>query len=167
MACNRGNLAQPTAETLCFHSPANESKTNWYGNGVEIDKHGNMWVADGGNNRVLRFPVDPNSGVIARAADLVLGQRGFLSAKSGDELYGLSGPSAVRVSDSGSVYVADTINDRILVFKPPFESGMQAVAQFGSDLHRPTSLEIDPLGRGVGVVDTGNHMIELWNEAGT
>ena len=167
MACNRGDLAEPTAETLCFHSPANQPHTNWYGNGIEIDKHGNMWVADGGNNRVLRFPVDPDSGEIAGAADLVLGQRDFHSAEGGDELHRLRGPSAVRVSDSGWVYVADTVNDRILVFKPPFESGMQAATEFGSGLHRPTSLEIDPSGRGVWVVDAGNYMIELWDKAGT
>ncbi len=166
MACNRGDLAEPTAETLCFHSPANQSYTNWYGNGVDIDAHGNMWVADGGNNRVLRFPVDPDSGEIAGAADLVLGQRDFRSAEAGDELHRLRGPSAVRVSNSGWVYVADTINDRILVFKPPFESGMQADMEFGSGFHRPTSLEIDPSGRGLWVVDAGNRMVELWDTAG-
>ena len=167
MACNRGDLTQPTAETLCFHSEANRAYTNLYGNGVEIDSYGNMWVADGGNNRVLRFPVDPNSGEIARTADLVLGQRDFRSAMGGGGLHRLRGPSAVRVSDSGWVYVADTVNDRILVFKPPFQSGMRADSEFGSGFYRPTSLEIDPSGRGVWVVDAGNFMIELWDETGS
>ncbi len=166
MACNRGSPRRPTAETLCFHSPSNQGATNWYGNGVEIDAEGNMWVADGGNNRVLRFPVNSVTGEIAQRADLVLGQRDFRSAEEGDGLSGLQGPSAVRVSDSGWAYVADTINDRILVFKPPFESGMQADAEFGSGFHRPSSLELDPLGRGVWVVDAGNSMIQLWDEAG-
>ena len=65
------------------------------------------------------------------------------------------------------MYVADTINDRILVFKPPFESGMEADSEFGSGYHRPTSLEIDPSGRGVWVVDAGNNMIQLWDETGS
>ncbi|MDE2860848.1 MAG: NHL repeat-containing protein [Chloroflexota bacterium] len=167
MACNRGDLTQPTAETLCFHSPSNQSITNWYGNGVDIDRHGNMWVADGGNNRVLRFPVNLGSGEIARTADLVLGQRNLRSREAGVELHRLSGPSAVRVSDDDWVYVADTINDRVLVFKPPFQSGMQADREFGSGFWRPTSLEIDPRGKGMWVVDTGNHIIGLWDQAGS
>ena len=167
MACNRGDLEQPTAETLCFHSPSNQSITNWYGNGVDIDRHGNMWVADGGNNRVLRFPVNPGNGEIARTADLVLGQRNLRSREAGVEIHRLSGPSAVRVSDDDWVYVADTINDRVLVFKPPLQSGMKANTEFGSGFYRPTSLEIDPLGRGVWVTDTGNHIIGLWDATGS
>ena len=167
MACNRGNITEPTAETLCFHSPENESHTNFYGNGVDIDDEGNMWVADGGNNRVLRFSVYPHSGEIAQVADLVLGQSNFRTMEAGSGHNKLRGPSAVRVGNNGLVYVADTINDRILVFKPPFESGMQAASEFGSGFHRPTSLEIDPLGRGVWIVDAGNYMIQLWDETGS
>ena len=166
MACNRGALRDPTAETLCFHSPTNKFLTNLYGNGVEIDGDGNMWVADGGNNRVLRFPADAESGEIAGTADLVLGQPDFHSTEPGDAFNRLHGPSAVRSGDGGWMYVADTINDRVLVFKPPLESGMQAETEFGSGFHRPTSLEIDPLGRGVWVVDAGNYMVELWDVAG-
>ena len=166
MTCNRGDFGRPTAETLCFHSATNQLLTNWYGNGVEIDESGNMWVADGGNNRVLRFSADPNSGEIAEVPDLVLGQPDFHGMGAGDALDELHGPSAVRVSDAGWVYVADTINDRILVFKPPFRSGMLASIEFGSDFHRPTSLEIDPLDRGVWIVDAGNFMVELWDPAG-
>ena len=166
MACNRDSSKGPTAETLCFHSLTNAFLTNRYGNGVEIDGDGSMWVADGGNNRVLRFPADAESGEIAGTADLVLGQPDFHSAEPGDALDRLHAPSAVRTGDGGWMYVADTINDRVLVFKPPFESGMQAETEFGSGFRRPTSLEIDPLGRGVWVVDSGNFMVELWDGAG-
>ena len=167
MVCNRGAFVEPSAETLCFHSPFNRSYTNWYGNGVEIDPNGNMWVADGGNNRVLRFPADPENGEIAKAADLVLGQPDFNSAEHGDTLDRLHGPSAVRVGSDGRAYVADTINNRVLVFKPPFQTGMRADMVFGSRFHRPTSLEIDPFGRGIWVVNAGNYMAELWNVTGT
>ncbi len=166
MACNRGRPQRPTAESLCFHSPSNQSVTNWYGNGVEIDAQGNMWVADGGNNRVLRFPADLESGEIAKTADLVIGQRDLRSSVPGNSLRRLQGPSAVRMSKDGQLYVADTVNDRVLVFEPPFESGMEASLEFGRDFYRPTALEIDPLGRGIWVVNAGNRMIELWDDAG-
>ena len=166
--CNRGNFEEPTAETLCFHSRTNRFDvfTNLYGNGVEIDPDGNMWMADGGNNRVLRFPLDPVSGRIAKAADLVLGQTDLYSMGTGTTLDRMHAPSAVRFDDSGRAYVADTANDRVLVFDPPFESGMEASFEPGSQLHHPTSVEIDPWDRGVWIHDSGNNMVELWDPSG-
>ena len=168
LVCNGGNSKAPTAETLCFHEEyINRFVLNLYGNGVEIDTDGNMWVADGGNSRVLRFPLDPASGEIAKAADLVLGQDDFNSMETGSALDRMHAPSAVRLDDRGRAYVADTVNDRVLVFEPPFKSGMEASFEFGSQLHHPTSLEIDPAGRGIWIHDSGNRMVELWDTTGT
>ncbi len=176
MVCNQGLLESPTAESLCFHSGPIRSVSYYagavgsefrFGAGVEIDSDGNLWVADTANNRVLRFPAQPDTGGISTTANLVLGQPGFTSARPGSSLNDLHAPSAVRFDSQGWLYVADTANDRVLVFKPPFESGGQAAMTFGSQLHRPTSLEVDPLGRGIWVVDSGNYMVELWNSTGT
>ncbi len=165
--CNRGDFDETTAENLCFHSRSNRGQTNWYGNGVEIDPQGNMWVADGGNNRVLRYSVDQLNGEVSKTPDLVLGQVDFASAEFGRALDKLHGPSAVRFDQDGLLYVVDTVNNRVLVFEPPFESGMQADRKFGSRFHRPTSIEIDPAGNGVWVLDGGNNMVELWDLTGT
>lgn len=164
--CNRGELDRPTAESLCFHSYTIQFTLNRYGAGVEIDAEGNMWVADTGNNRVLRLPVNPTTGEIAKTADLVLGQSSFNVMEPGDSLSKMHAPSAVRLDSQGWLYVADAANDRVLVFEPPFESGARAARTFGSDLHHPSSLEIDPSGRGIWVVDSGNHMVELWERTG-
>ena len=164
--CNRGGPRRPTAETLCFHSQTNFFLANRYGNGVEIDPHGNMWVADGGNNRVLRFPADPATGKIARAADLVLGQRTFHGEETGTALDEMHAPSAVRMAKDGTLYVADTLNNRVLVFQAPFQSGMAAAREFGSGFDRPTSLEMDPGGQGIWVNDSANYMVELWDMQG-
>ena len=163
--CNRGNLTEPTAETLCFHSDTNRLRLNRYGNGAAVDGEGNLWVADGGNNRVLRFPFDPSTGEAANTANLVLGQPGFTTASPGTDIDGLHAPSAVAIGGGGSVYVADTVNDRVLVFEPPLVSGMPATREFGSRFNRPTSLEFDPFGQGLWVNDAGNFMIELWDLA--
>ena len=80
MVCNRGNFEKPTAESLCFHSHSVIFTLNRFGSGVEIDSDGNLWVADTGNNRVLRFPVDRATGEPAKTADLVLGQSVFTRA---------------------------------------------------------------------------------------
>lgn len=160
--CNDGNFVAPTAETLCFHSFTNRLRLNRYGNGVAVDGEGNLWVADGGNNRVLRFPVDPGTGEIVKTADRVLGQPGFDTARPGTSLQGMHAPSAVAIGRDGLVYVADTVNDRVLIFEPPLASGMAATRVFGSEFNRPTSLAMDPSGDGLWVNDNGNFMIELW-----
>ena len=167
MVCNRGDLDSPTAESLCFHSNSIRFTLNRHGAGVEIDPEGNMWVADTGNNRVLRFPAHPETGEIAKSANLVLGQSDFNTAEPGSSLAKLHAPSAVRFDSQGWLYVADAANDRVLVFKPPFVSGESADMTFGSQFHHPSSLEVDPFGRGIWVVDSGNHMVELWDNTGT
>ena len=165
IVCNRGETS-PTAETLCFHSPTNRYRANRYGNGVEVGPDGNLWVADGGNNRVLRFPLDRATGEVLKTADLVLGQPNFSSAGTGQSLEKFHAPSSARFAPNGRLYVADSINDRVLVFKPPFRTGMSADSEFGSLFHRPTALEVDPSGKGIWVNDSGNNMIELWNWEG-
>ena len=167
MVCNRGNLDSPTAESLCFHSNSIRFTLNRYGAGVEIDSRGNMRVADTGNNRVLRFPAHTETGDISNTADLVLGQSDFKTAEPGSSLAKFHAPSAVSFDSQGWLYVADAANDRVLVFKPPFVSGKSAAMTFGSQFHHPSSLEVDPFGRGIWVVDSGNHMVELWDKTGT
>lgn len=63
-----GSVPAPGVSTFCFQS------NNGIGSGLHFDDEGNMWVADGGNNRVLRFPKNPVSGSPISIANLVLGQ---------------------------------------------------------------------------------------------
>ena len=163
--CNRG-LPGPTAGTLCFHYHPTHKGIERYSSGVAIDAGGNLWVADGGNNRVLRFLFDPDTGEVAKVADLVLGQPDFESAEPGGPKFKeLHAPSAVAFDRSGLLYVADTGNDRVLVFEPPFETGMWAKRKIDGEFRRPSSVVIDPTTQGVWVNDTGNGMVELWDPA--
>jgi DNA-binding beta-propeller fold protein YncE len=162
-ACNDGS-SEPTATTLCFSTNRAGCPYSWcYGGGVELDAEGNLWMADGGNNRVLRFPIDSQTGVVAKTADLVLGQPDFFSAAPGSALDQMTSPKALRFGPEGKLYVVDADNDRVLVFSPPFITGMSAEATFGSQLDWPTGLEMDPSGEGVWIYDFGNLMIELWD----
>ena len=164
--CNRGRPA-PGPDTLCFHSWSNSDMLNRYGSGVEVNLDGNLWVVDGGNNRILRFPYDADGGAISMLPDLALGQPDLYSMAPGNSLDRLHAPSAVRLDTRGRAYVADSYNDRALVFDPPFHTGMAANSTFGSQFHQPTSLEVDPRNRGIWVNDSGNRMVELWNHDGT
>ncbi len=165
--CNRG-LPAPDAGTLCFHDyPTHQGVKHLerYGSGVAIDAGGNLWVSDGGNNRVLRFPLDPDTGEMAKVADLVLGQPDFNNAKLGAEFNELHAPSAVTFDQSGALYVADTGNDRVLIFEPPFETGMPAKREIMGEFYRPTSVATDPTTQGIWVNDSGNGMVQLWDPA--
>ena len=166
MMCNRGTFDSATAETLCFHSDSNRYEPGLYGAGVELDAEGNLWVADSGNNRVLRFPASSGSGEISKRADLVLGQRGFRGTAPGNSMGAFHTPSALRFDVRGILYVVDTDNERVLVFHPPFTSGMDAHSTIGSRFNNPVSLEVDPLDRGLWVNDQRNGMIELWGWEG-
>lgn len=161
--CNRvrSDSPSPDASSLCFHSLYH------HGAGVELDPGGNLWVADGGNNRIVRFSKDLVSGDIAKTADLVIGQVDFTSASSGSTLDKLDSPAALRFGPNGWMYVVDSGNDRVLVFKPPFTSGMSATSTFGSHFRMPLGIEIDPDGEGIWINDFGNMMIELWDWDGT
>ncbi len=164
MVCNRDFPEfSPTRETLCFNTWSFRFRTGWFASGVEVDPAGNLWVADAANHRVLRFSLDRSTGAIAKQADLVLGQPDFRSKEWGDGLDRLDSPAAIRVDPRGHVYVADKGNNRVLVFTPPFSSGMAATSDFGSKFSRPTSIEIDPNNDGLWVNDSENKMLELWD----
>ncbi|PJZ75589.1 hypothetical protein CH365_17735 [Leptospira neocaledonica] len=87
--------------------------------GVAVDPAGNLWVAEYGNNRVLRFSPPFSTGM---QANMVLGQPNFGTSGSGSGRFGLAGPNAVSIDSSGAVWVADTGNGRAVRFSPPFSS---------------------------------------------
>lgn len=107
--CNRENpkgryVSRRNADTLC--SPL----------GVAVDAAGNVWVADSGNDRVLKYARPTASG---QNAILVIGQVSFTASASGVSQTNLSEPSDVKVAASGDVWVADSANNRVLKFTAP------------------------------------------------
>jgi sugar lactone lactonase YvrE len=162
--CNRGRgNGLPDAQSFCFRSIFNDGFTG----GVDIDSAGNLWVSDNANQRVLRFPKDPHTGVPKPLPDLVLGQPDFFSANPGTALNQMCAPAAVRVASDGTVYVADSglncdvgqgaLTGRVLIFNPPIVSGMSASSVLGDGLFlNPTGLELDSTSGGFWVIDTGN-----------
>ncbi|MFA6316755.1 MAG: FlgD immunoglobulin-like domain containing protein [Elusimicrobiota bacterium] len=143
--------------------------TLWAPAAVSVDALGNVWVADRGNNRVLRFPAP--AGAFNPAADLVLGQTLFSTNGAGLSQTGLSGPSAAVVDALGNAWVADTGNNRVLRFPSPlasggaadtvlgqalFTTGAAALTQAGLD--SPAALAVDAA-TNVWVADAGNNRV--------
>lgn len=152
-ACNRGQGfgLRTDARSLCLARPPG------YGDlraGVAVDAGGNLWVADNMNHRVLRFPFDAGTGAPRAEADLVLGQAEFTTTAPGAGLAALRHPASVRVNAAGVVYVADSANNRVLVFAPPLTSGMAATSVL-TGVVAPYALELAPDGS-LWVNDSGN-----------
>jgi sugar lactone lactonase YvrE len=91
--------------------------------GVAVDALGNVYVADI-NHRVLEYHTPQASG---EAADVVLGQEDFTSnsANRGNvspSPSSLNVPRGVSVDAEGNVYVADSFNNRVLIYEGAFET---------------------------------------------
>jgi sugar lactone lactonase YvrE len=146
----------------------------WLPQGLTLDTAGNLYVADGNNNRVLVY-LDPlNSDNVA---DVVLGQPDFNSNTAnngGLNASSLSGPRAINVDSAGNVYIVDRNNNRMLEYNTPLTTDKVADVVFGqpnftsntannggisaSSLFRPTSVNIDNAGN-VWVTDSRNNRV--------
>ncbi len=135
---------------------------------VGFDPSGNLWVADTGNNRILEFKAPFTT---REEASLVIGQTGFTTPTAGNGPSGLSSPSGLTFDPSGNLWVADTSNNRVLEFSPPFSSGMDAAIAIGqgsltsnsggaggNQLQGPSSLAFDVYGN-LWVADRGNSRV--------
>ena len=96
--------------------------------GLAFDASGNLWVADHNNNRVVMFKPPFATGM---AANLVIGQGDFTTYVAATTQTGLSGPGGLGFDGSGNLWVSDSSNNRVLMFKPPFATGMAAALVLG------------------------------------
>ncbi len=165
--CNStGNPAAPTDSSLC--GPV----------GLLVDSAANLWVADRGNGRVLRFPA-PFAQTGQPKADLVLGQASFTGSRVTNATQStMASPSGLAMTVSGYLAVSDQSHDRILVFAPAngaFQNGQSAVKVIGqydfrstasgtdmASLNAPRHLAADKDGR-LYVADAGNNRVLIYD----
>lgn len=98
--------------------------------GIAVDGYGNLYVADSGNNRVLRFsrPVSQSGRI---AADNVIGQPDFSASSSGLSALSLNAPSGAAIGPDGDLFVADSGNNRVLEFPNGAGAGTAAIRVYG------------------------------------
>jgi uncharacterized protein (TIGR03437 family) len=162
---------------------------------IRFDRAGNLWVADGANNRVLRYDaadISRNTSPFGIVAKLEIGQLDFISKQPGlpntDDARRitnqLSSPTAINFDTAGRLYVGDANSNfsRVLVFQPPFSTGMAAARIMGvtpvpaqgapappdSQIYAvtmslPTDIFFLPGTQGMGVVDAGFSRILLFD----
>ncbi|MCU1258025.1 MAG: hypothetical protein JWO80_910, partial [Bryobacterales bacterium] len=102
--------------------------------GIAVDAAGNVYVADSGNNRILRYPQPFAQASVLKSPDLVLGQSGFAANTANPSgvlatslsLGGSTGfPTLVGMAfdGAGNLWVSDPGNNRVLRYNVSVLSG--------------------------------------------
>ncbi len=156
--------------------------------GITFDASGNLWVADAGNNRILRFNATAlASGASGPLADLVLGQSGFTvnsetsvtpAIVPAATSFGLiDSPTGIAFDSTGRLFVSESVTgqrSRVLVWFPPFTTGQLASRMLGVDQTNPPPPTVSQyqfsqspgalfaVGNQIGVSDTFNHRLLIF-----
>lgn len=160
------NPSQPTRTGLSLPSS------------VAVDAEGNLWVADTGNGRLLRFPKPFDKAENHQEADVVLGQPDFETPPDGEPKRDrMFRPVSVAVTGDGKVIAADAALHRVLVFQGPFENGQQAALVLGqpdgetaaagsegNQMNFPLGVAADAQER-IYVADTNNNRLLVFDRA--
>ncbi|HVN28153.1 MAG TPA: NHL repeat-containing protein, partial [Candidatus Binataceae bacterium] len=102
--------------------------------GVAVDSHGNVYIADSSDNRVLEYNTPLTSGT---AADLVFGQVDNFTSFSCNlggsipSATSLCQPFGVAVDAAGDLFIADNSNNRVLVYRTPLTTDTVADVVIG------------------------------------
>ncbi len=113
-----------------FVSATNEAAPNrlYHPFRMAFDSEGDLWVADENNNRVLEFKPPFTTG---ESASVEIGEANFTSIAYTASQDRLNEPVGLTFDQQGDLWVMDTLNNRILEFKPPFTDGMNASLELG------------------------------------
>jgi uncharacterized protein (TIGR03437 family) len=133
-------IGQPDFQRSLVNYPSNDpAKPNaqslFLPAGLALDANGNLYVADLGNGRVVRFPApfdQPNP--IYPSADLVIGQSSFGAQVTDPTDRTMRQPYGLAFTSDGGLLVSDAGLNRVLFFPGPtanFKNGMPAAKVFG------------------------------------
>jgi uncharacterized protein (TIGR03437 family) len=121
---NRGNQgAAISAQTICLYRGCPSGGSFALFSSLAMDSNGDLFLADAGNDRVLRYSAPLlTSGAVDPAADLVIGQVSFTKviAPTGDtDRNTLSIPQGLAFDSAGHLFVTDSYSSaisRLVVF---------------------------------------------------
>jgi len=130
-----------------------QKKNGWKNPGaIALDPDGNLWLADTGNDRVVRLSTD--------------GSVVYSIGSSGSKMGYFSSPSDIAISENGTIYVADTENSRVQVFA---KDGV-FLRSFGDEkgdfrLEKPIALSLDRSGN-IYVLDNEKGRVVIFDSEG-
>ena len=178
-------LGQPDLFTAETNYPRNDPvQVNDQGlsfpEGLALDAAGNLWVADRGNGRVLRYarPFDQPQNVFLRP-NLVIGQASFFVKVTDASSQTMQAPYGIAFTALGHLLVSDALLNRVLFFLKPsggdFTNGQLATSVIGqpnfgppteTTLSSPHLIATDTDDR-LYVADTGNNRIVIYRNVPT
>ena len=154
--------------------------------GLVVDSNGELYVADSGNGRVLRFPnpfanFQPGTpAAVMEPSDLLLGQIGFTTKITDPTSQTMASPYGLAFTSNNSLLVSDIGNNRVLLFAGPLQnltSRQAASIVFGqstmtsgsagtglNSMYLPHHIAVDSDDR-LYVADTGNGRVLIFNRA--
>lgn len=153
------------------NNPAVNAASLYFPSYMVLDSGGRLYVADWYNNRVLEY----DSPLTSQSATHVFGQAGNFATNACNSVSptSLCAPTGVALDASGRLYVADSGNNRVVVYDSPLTS-QSAARVFGqpnltsngansggvsaSSLSQPYGVALDGAGR-LYVVDTSNYRV--------
>ena len=119
-------IGQPDLATKGCNTGGRSASTLCNPGAAYVDRNGHLWVADTGNNRVLRFDhpwlsynYSARTWEVRREASVVFGQTDFSSATCGAGVSGLCAPRGVVTDRRDNTYIADTGNHRVVHHENP------------------------------------------------
>ncbi|PIQ95495.1 MAG: hypothetical protein COV67_14595 [Nitrospinae bacterium CG11_big_fil_rev_8_21_14_0_20_56_8] len=133
--------------------------------GICLDKIGNLYIADRGNNRVRK--VDAQGIITTIAGD---GTHSFAGDYGPAEQSGLAYPTGVAVDDAGNLFIADRNNNRIRKIDPQGvittfagtgQTDYNGDNEIGpeTNLHLPLMVAVDPVGDRLIVLDRSHFRV--------
>ncbi|MGH9844189.1 MAG: hypothetical protein ACREEM_36145 [Blastocatellia bacterium] len=126
-----GGVRPPTnPQVLGDGLPAN--RVAFFATDVALDRAGNLFIADQGNNRVRR--IDAQTGIVSTAY-------GDGTAQT------LFGPTGIALDAAGRLHIADTRNNRILRQNAAGGTAYSVIADATRGANRPRDLTVDGAGR--------------------
>ena len=142
---------------------------------LAFDSAGNLWVADAGNNRVVRFNAAVLNNPTPPAADMAVGQKDLFGggANSGAGAASLNTPAALVFDGQNNLYVSDFRNARVLRFPAPLDPTLPnpaANAVWGQNNFTVTSASAQPSASslagpiGLAVDNSGNLYVAVPND---
>ncbi|GAA4063143.1 hypothetical protein GCM10022389_04750 [Flavobacterium cheonanense] len=146
--------------------------------GAYVSSDGRLLIADRGNHRILIWNSIPTTN--NKPADVVVGQTVFNAPGGGSSATSMVNPWGVCVSPDGKLLVADSANNRVLVWNTiPTTNGAAANVVIGqtimgtngsgttsSNLNAPIGVTVSPSGK-VAIGEFGNSRVLIYNSIPT